>query len=175
MTDYNLVEEYFLKVDKFFAEGEFAQAKELLEEILTIEPDYGRAHNHLGWVYFVKFDDYTRAEYHFKLAMKYAPDYPAAWMNYVYLLNEINDADKLVKLIPKAMKVEGINKASLFNELARSCELNGFLDEAVKNYGFAYKHCMGKDDIGTIEENLKRVNRKISFAGKMKRKRFVLF
>lgn len=175
MVDYSLVEEYFLKVDQLLHNGEFPEAKDLLEEILSIEPDYGRAHNHLGWIYYAKFDDYIRAEYHLKLAIKYAPEYPNAWVNYVYLLNEINDTEQLLKVLPKAMKVEGINKATLFNELGRSSEMNGFYDEAIQNYGLAYKHCMGKDDLSTIKENINRVKGKKRFLKKPSKKRFAIF
>lgn len=175
MTDYNLIEEYFLRVDRLFMEGEFSEAKEVLEDILSIEPDYGRAHNHMGWLYFAKFDDYVRAEYHLKLAIKYSPDYPNGWVNYVFLLNEINDTEKLLKVIPKALKVEGINKSTLFNELGRSCEINGFYDEAIKDYRLAFKHSMSKDDIGIIEENINRVKKKKGFMNNLSKKRYLFF
>lgn len=175
MTDYNLIEEYFLKVDQLFMEGDFPEGKEVLEEILSIEPDYGRAHNHLGWLYYAKFDDYIRAEYHLKLAIKYSPEYPNAWVNYVYLLNEINDTEKLLKVIPKALKVEGINKSTMFNELGRSCEINGFYDEAIKDYKLALKHCMSNNDIEIIESNINRAKKKKAFMNNTAKKRYLLF
>src|SRR5262245_55146485 len=72
MSDnYNLVEEYFMQVDKLFADNEFVQGKKLLEEILEMEPAYGRAHNHLGWLYYAKLDNFEKAEYHYKSAKKF--------------------------------------------------------------------------------------------------------
>ncbi len=162
----NFVEESFLQVDKLFADGEYSEGKKLLEEILEMEPDYGRAHNHLGWLYFTKFDNYERADYHFRLGIKFSPDYPASYINYTYLLNDLNEVEALQKNVERAMKVKGINKAILFNELGRSCEVNGNYAAAVDNYKNAIKHCLNKQEMDTYNQNMERVKSKKSIFSK---------
>lgn len=171
MIDYKLVEEYFINVDKLFSNGEFAEGKKLLEEILEMEPDYGRAHNHLGWVYYAKLEDYKRAEYHYRLAKKFAPDYHAGYINLSFVLVETGKYDEARSNVADAMKVVGINKATLYNELGRIEELTGNYKEALKNYREAVKLGMNKGEIEVYNSNMERLKNKISLFGK----RFFLF
>ena len=156
----SMVEEYFLQVDKLFAEGEYGEGKKLLEEILETEPDYGRAHNHLGWLYFTKFDNYERAAIHFKLGIKFSPDYPASYINYTYLLNDLNEVEALKLNVERALKVKGINRAILYNELGRSYELNGNYNLASQNYKNAIRHTLNKQEMETYNQNMERVKTK---------------
>jgi len=175
MNNYSLVEEYFLKVDALFGEGDYAAGKQLLEEILQMEPDYGRAHNHLGWLYYAKFDDFKKAGYHMRLAMKFTPAYPAGWMNYCYLLNELNEAAELKTHALQALKVKGINRALVHNELGRSAEMNGELHSAIEHYREALRSAMHKHESEAFTENLSRVEKKIeSFQPAKRRSLFSL-
>lgn len=163
MKENNLwIEELFLKVDDFFSRGEFTDGKKLLEDILEHEPGYGRAHNHLGWLYYAKLDDYVKAEYHFKLAIKFAADYPAGYMNLTYLLNYLNRYDELVKHIETALNVGGTVKSVLYNELGKAHEMNGYYAEASKAYKAAIRFSLNKDEMASLNENLARVKNKVS-------------
>lgn len=168
----NLVEEYFLQVEKLIGDGEFTESKRLLVEILEMEPSYGRAHNHLGWIYFTKFDDFERAENHFSLAIKFAPEYPASYINYVYLLNEVNAQDKVKEIISNALQVKGVRRSLLYNELARSDEMNGDFNSALLNYQNALQYAMNKEEVNALRENIERAKSK---GGKFKRKFTILF
>lgn len=163
MKENNLwIEELFLKVDDFFARGEITEGKKLLEEILEQEPGYGRAHNHLGWVYYAKLDDYAKAEYHFKLAIKFADTYPAAYMNLTYLLNYLNRYTDLVAHVAIALKVEGTVKSVLYNELGKAHEINGNYTEAANAYKNAIRFSLNKEEMDALNENLSRVKNKVS-------------
>ena len=54
MESLSFYENQFIKADSLISEGNSAEAKELLEEILSQYPDFGKAHNHLGWIYYIK-------------------------------------------------------------------------------------------------------------------------
>lgn len=155
------IEELFLKVDDHFSKGEFALGKTVLEEILESEPGYGRAHNHLGWLYYAKFDEFEKAEYHFRLSIKFAATYPAAYMNLTYLLNYLNKHTELIEHIDHALKVEGTIKSTLYNELGKSYEINGKYKEATASYRSAIKYSLNKEEMNSFNENLERIKTKL--------------
>ena len=62
------VDVLFAMADLAFSENRIEEAKGLLEEILVIDPKYGRAYNHLGWFYATQIDDMEKAEEFFTLA-----------------------------------------------------------------------------------------------------------
>lgn len=110
--DVSYVENLFLKADTSISEGKIPEGKEPLEELLQQYPDYGRAHNHLGWVYCTKYSNYDKGEYHYKLAMKFTPKYPLSYLNYTYLLVEVARYQEAKILIKHTLtNIEGINKA----------------------------------------------------------------
>lgn len=168
-----LVEEYFLQVEKHFEYGDYSDGKKVLEDILEMEPGYGRAHNHLGWLYYTKFDDFKRAGYHFRLGIKFAPEYPATYLNYSYLLNYTNKHDKLKQLVEQALKIEGVNKCTLYSELGKSFEKNGLYEEAKESYKDALKFSMTKEEMDYLKQNMERIKTKKGMFNK--NRKFLLF
>src|SRR5690606_27729163 len=108
------VENLFLEVSKAIDERNISAAKELLEEILSIDPGYGRAHNHLGWIYETKIKDFDRAKCHYELAIKFCKgNYPVAYVNFTYLLIEFGEHEEALELIREGLTVKGSDKATL--------------------------------------------------------------
>jgi tetratricopeptide (TPR) repeat protein len=79
-TNFDL-EEKFLTADRLISENRLSEAAKTLEEILAEAPDFGKAHNHLGWLYETKFKNLQRAEEHYRLALKFSPDYIHRFVN----------------------------------------------------------------------------------------------
>jgi tetratricopeptide (TPR) repeat protein len=67
-----VLEKYILDAEKAFEEKNYMEGMRLLQEALLIEPHYGKAHNHLGWLYLYQINDWEKAEIHLNLALKYA-------------------------------------------------------------------------------------------------------
>jgi tetratricopeptide (TPR) repeat protein len=162
----NLVEEYFLKVEKLFNEQEYAQGKNLLEEILRLEPGYGRAHNHIGWLYYAKFDHYSLAEYHYNLAKKYAPEYPASYYNLSYLLVEVGKYEMARENARDALAISAVSRSRMFNELGRIDELTGNFDSAIVNYREAIRISLNKSEMDTYSQNIARVRDRMKVSQK---------
>jgi tetratricopeptide (TPR) repeat protein len=156
----NWIEEMFLNVDVLLTKGEFTEVKKLLETILAEEPDYGRAHNHLGWIYYSKLDDYNKGLYHLDLAVKFDPEYAAGYLHSAYILNHLNLADRLRKLIDEALTVKGVSKSILYSELAKSYEINGDFKKAMGNYKNAIRHSLNNDEITALEKDMERAKKK---------------
>lgn len=169
MDDISFVENQFIKADSLIGEGKVSEAKELLEEILNEYPDFGKAHNHLGWIYANKLSNYEKGEYHYKLAIKFDPKYPASYINYTYLLVDTSKFEEAKKLINTALtEVEGVDKASYYSELARICE---FERDFINAYGWYKKSsdlAFNPTYIENMKINMKRVKDKMSTFEKIK-------
>jgi Tfp pilus assembly protein PilF len=154
------LEEKFLTADKLISENKLSEAARLLEEILEEAPDYGKAHNHMGWLFETKFKNLLRAEEHYRLAIKFSPEYTAAYYNYSYLLSALRKYDELEKLLATAIKVSGINYATVYNEYGLLREAQGNLDDAIHYYKLHIKNSFDSKAIETAAESIKRCERK---------------
>lgn len=154
------IEEKFLKADQLISENKLSEAAKMLEDILSEVPDFGKAHNHMGWLYETKFKNLTRAEEHYRLALKFSPDYTAAYYNYCYLLSSLRKYDELEKLLEKAIGVSGISYATIYNEYGLMREMQGLLDDAIHYYKLHIKNSFDTKSIETAAESIKRCERK---------------
>jgi Tfp pilus assembly protein PilF len=154
------LEEKFLTADKLISENRLSEAAKLLEEILEEAPDYGKAHNHMGWLFETKFKNLIRAEEHYRLALKFSPDYTAAYYNYCYLLSSLRKFDELEKTLEHAIKVSGISYATIYNEYGLLREMQGNLDEAIHYFKLHIKNSFDSKSIETAADSIRRCERK---------------
>lgn len=158
--DYFELEEKFYEADKMINDGRISDAAHLLEAILAEAPDFGKAHNHLGWLYETKFKNYAKAEEHYKFALKFSADYPAGYYNYAYLLSTLRRYDELQKLLDEAIKVPGISYATLYNEYGLLYEALGKFDEAIHYFRLYIQNLFEIKTIEAAAESIKRCERK---------------
>lgn len=159
--DYFELEEKFYEADKMINDGRIADAAHLLEAILAEAPDFGKAHNHLGWLYETKFKNYTKAEEHYKFALKFSPEYPAAYYNYAYLLSTLRRYEELETILDNAIKVPGISYATLYNEYGLLNEAQGKYDEAIHYFKLYIQNLFDIKSIDTAADSIKRCERKM--------------
>ncbi|PXY39027.1 hypothetical protein DMB65_19860 [Flavobacterium cheongpyeongense] len=171
MESLSFYENQFIKADSLISEGNSADAKELLEEILSQYPDFGKAHNHLGWIYYNKLSDYEKGIYHYKLAMKFEPKYPAPYLNYTYLLIDIGRYEEAKEHISFTMQtLENFDSSSYNSELGRMAEYENNYIAAYKYYNLAKKNALNPNFIDNMKANMKRVKDKMSIFEKLKLK-----
>ncbi len=165
------VENLFLEVGKAIDDRDISGAKELLEEILSIDPGYGRAHNHLGWIYETKLKDFEKAQRHYQLAIKFCKgDYPVIYVNYGYLLIEFGQFELAEKIIAEGLQTQGADKATLQYQLGKISEHRQQYKNAMKLYKNAQKLSFNKDFHSMLDGEIHRVNSKLSFWDKLKTK-----
>ncbi len=158
--DYFELEEKFYEADKMINDGRISDAAHLLEAILTEAPDFGKAHNHMGWLYETKFKNLTKAEDHYKYALKFSPEYPAGYYNYAYLLSTLRRYEELEKLLNQAIAVPGISYSTLYNEFALMHEALGKFDEAIHYFKLYIQNLFDLKNIEAAAESIKRCERK---------------
>lgn len=159
--DYFELEERFYEADKLINEGKISDAAHLLDAILAEAPDFGKAHNHMGWLYETKFKNYAKAEEHYKFALKFAPEYPAGYYNYAYLLSTLRRYEELESLLNEAIKIPGISYATLYNEFGLMNEALGKYQDAIHYFKLYIQNLFEIKTIETAAESIKRCERKM--------------
>lgn len=169
MDNISFLENQFIKADSLISEGKISEAKEMLEDLLQENPDFGKAHNHLGWIHSNKLSNYEKGEYHYKLAIKFDPKYPASYLNLTYLLVDLGKLSEAKELINTALtKVDGADNASYLSELGRIYEYEGRFLEAYSYYKKSSHLAFNPSYIENMKINMKRVKDKMSTFEKLK-------
>ena len=154
------LEEKFIEADNLIKDNLLSEAVNTLNDILSEAPDFGKAHNHLGWIYETKIKDYTKAEEHYKLALKFSPEYTAVYYNYSILLSTLRRFDELLGILDKALHVSGINLSTIYNEYAIMYESQGKYDDAIKYYKLYVQNSYDNKMIETAADSINRCKRK---------------
>lgn len=142
-------EELFAQADKLLNDGVVIDAVDKLSQILKRNPRFGKAYNHLGWVYETKYKNTARAEEYYKAAMDYAPLYNASYLNYAYFLSNQGRFDELKMHLDKLSNLPGITKDTVANEYAIMYEMQGNPQTATDYY---QKAAMVTLDTGKLEK-----------------------
>lgn len=149
------LEEQFQQADLDIKDGLYESAIKRLESILVEDANFGKAYNHLGWLYETKFRDLTKAEEFYKKGLEKAPHYPAIYSNYSVLLSTLGKFDVLEMVLQQGLSVPGVDKANMFNEFGIMHEQKGNYDQAIHYYKECGKATLAKDlldrAIGSIE------------------------
>ncbi len=154
-------EEMFAQADKLLNDGVIMDAVEKLSQILRRNPRFGKAYNHLGWVYETKYKNMQRAEEYYKAAMQYAPNYNAAYLNYSYFLSNLGRFDELKQHLDRVSQIPGIAKDTIANEYAIMFEMQGNLQEAIDHYQKAAIVTLDVTKLDKYKESIERCRRKM--------------
>jgi tetratricopeptide (TPR) repeat protein len=154
-------EELFAQADKLLNDGVVTEAVEKLSQIIKRNPRFGKAYNHLGWVYETKYKNTARAEQYYKAAMEYAPHYNAPFLNYSYFLSNLGRLDELKEHLDKLLKIPGIAKDTVYNEYAIMYEMQGDPQTATDYYRKAAIVTLDGVKLDKYKEGIERCRRKM--------------
>lgn len=105
-----------------------------MEEIINEAPDFGKAYNHIGFIYETKYQDLAKAEEYYKYALRFTPNYYATYYNLAIVLSTLKKWEELEQLLANAQQLPGINQATLANEYAIMYESRREYDQAIEHY-----------------------------------------
>jgi Tfp pilus assembly protein PilF len=154
-------EELFAQADRLLTEGVTMEAVEKLSQILKRNPRFGKAYNHLGWVFETKYKNIARAEEYYKAAMQYAPNYNAAYLNYSYFLSNQGRFEELKTHLDRISNIPGIAKDTIYNEYAIMYEITGDPQTAMDYYQKAAIVTLDILKLDKYKENIERCRRKL--------------
>ena len=155
-----LEDENLMLAESYLEQSEYGKAKEVLEQILEIDPGYGPAHNHLGWIYYARLENLERAEYHYNLAIKFSPLYVNTYVNKVNLLSAMGRHEELLAFAKEALEIPTISHAYINNMLGISHERQGRFAAAEGFYLKAEKLEVDTETMNQYRENRKRARLK---------------
>lgn len=159
-TYYTIEEKYLQAIDKI-SYGKTPKALKLLNEIISNDPLYARAHHQLGMIYYYEIKDYQTAGYHFKTCMELEPSFPDNYTHYLDLLVFLN-MEKLVNTIStKALNTQGADTAGIYDLLGLFYEKNKQWTKAQEAYQKAFMEVTDNKEKADIELSLNRVRSKM--------------
>lgn len=154
------MEDMFAEADRLISDQKIGEAFSKLTSITQEMPNFGKAYNHIGWIYETKYKDYPNAEKHYKMAIEYSPDYHAGYYNYAVVLSTLQKWDELLPLLNKALTIPGINKGTIQNEFAMMYEAQGKYDEAINSYKQYIISSFDNRQIDTAKDSIERCKKK---------------
>lgn len=155
-----VLENYIQMAEKAFESNDYIKGMKYLEEVLMREPHFGKAHNHMGWLYIYHLKEWTKAENHLNLAMKYTPGYAPPYIHLAEMYLEQGRFDALEDLLEKALNIGGVQKAFIYNMKARTMEVKGRFSKAIALNKQAIKWCLNDQELNRVKAEIKRCRKK---------------
>lgn len=157
----------FLELNKIFDEADalindkkIKEGKETLEALVAQNPGFGRAHNHLGWIYDTQYNDYANAEKYYRLAIQAEPGYKYTYNNYASVLSKLKRWDDLEKLLNSALKVTDIDLAKIYNRFGNMYEHTEKYEQAIAAFKNAAKNSWKLEDVDFYKKAVMRCKSK---------------
>lgn len=160
MDIYLTIEEKYLKAIDKIGYGKSPKALQLLNEIITADPSYARAHYQLGKIYYYDVNDYQAAGYHFKTCVELEPTFPNVYEDYMRLLVFLCMDRQVQLLSDKALTVPGVNRSYIYYLTGLHAEKKKDWDAALRTYNEAFLSATNKHDKDTADESIARVKAK---------------
>jgi hypothetical protein len=154
------IDEYLEEALRLADDEGHESALKLLERLVYEEPGYGRLHNTLGVIYFAYADNITQAEQHFRLAMKFAPEFADSYSHLCQLLRQEERLDEAIEIGKAGLKIKQSNKSRLLTGVAQAYELKRQYNKAIRDYRDALEHSAELWNCVVLEASIKRCKRK---------------
>ncbi|MCX6209650.1 MAG: hypothetical protein NTZ59_09165 [Bacteroidetes bacterium] len=155
------VEQLYLEAEADIRNNNYHDAFEKYETILYEEPSYAPAHNSMGWIYKTQFDNYAKAENHFKASIQADPYYPHPYFHLASILFDLDRFEELKKHLDKSLKISILEKAWIYYRYAMMEETKGNFDDAIKQYQKAILHSFNNEKITEYKADIERCQTKI--------------
>lgn len=149
-------EQTYLEAEADIRNSNYHEAFLKYETILYEEPSYAPAHNSLGWIFKTQFDNYEKAEKHFRTAIQASPSYPHPYFHLAGLLIDLERYNELKKLLQTCLKVVTIDKAWVYYRYAMLAEISGNYNEAIEQYKAAIINCLNNDKVKDYQADIER-------------------
>jgi tetratricopeptide (TPR) repeat protein len=161
MDAYYTVEEKYLRAVDKLSYGKTTKGLKLLNEIISNDPLYARAHHQLGMIYYYEIKDYQTAGYHFKTCMELESSFPDNYTHYLDLLVFLNMEKSVHTVSVKALNTPGADTAGIYDLLGLFYEKNKQWTKALDAYQKAFMEVTENAEKTDIELSLKRVHSKM--------------
>ena len=160
MSDYTLAEALYLEAQQCQEAGDLAEAKRLLEEVLRLEPGFGKAHNFMGWLYHYQLNDYEQAEEYYQRALRFDTRFAPTYLNYLELLSYQRRIEEATTVLAAAQQLPTMSQNWLSYYEAYLLEISGELKAALRKYRETIAQCDDDQVMALSQKAEKRVQAK---------------
>lgn len=155
------IEQIYLEAESDIRNNNYHDAFEKYETILYEEPGFAPAHNSMGWIYKTQFDNYPKAENHFKAAMQADPLYPHPYFHLASIYFDLDKFDSLKTHLEKCLTITTLEKAWIYYRYGMMEETNGNYEQAIKQYEQAILHSFNNEKINDYKSDIERCRTKL--------------
>jgi tetratricopeptide (TPR) repeat protein len=142
-------------------EKQSQESVELLLKILKLNPQFGKAYNHLGYIYEKDFTDYANAEECYKKSMQYEPTYSPPYTHYARLLSTCKRFDELKAHLDIALKIPTVPDEEIYFEYALMYEAQQNPEAAMNYYVKAAMMTLDTKRVTYVQESIDRCKAKL--------------
>jgi tetratricopeptide (TPR) repeat protein len=150
-------EKTILNANLLLAKGLVAECVQELSTLLARQPEHGRSNALLGHLQLRYFKDFAAAEEAFKIAMRNAASFPDLYIDYAFLLLQVERYTETIAVINKGLEVPGISKDKLFQIFGHLYERQSKWDDAVEYYTQALLYTLNNESLKEYEVDIVRV------------------
>jgi tetratricopeptide (TPR) repeat protein len=160
------IEQIYLEAEADVRNNNYHEAFEKYETILYEEPGFAPAHNSMGWIHKTQFDNYTKAENHFKAAIKADPLYPHPYFHLSTIYFDLDKFDLLKAHLERCLTIATVEKAWIHYRFGmieetlskypeaiafyKKAILNSFNNEKITEYKADIERCQTKQEINNV-------------------------
>lgn len=149
-------EKLFYQAVLKFDQGDITASVDLLNDLVARFPEFGKAYNYLGEIYFLFFKDAVAAETHFKKAIIASPEFSDSYINYVKLLLSRERFAEANANLNKVAEIPGAKKQNVYEQYGVMNELQSKYDDAVSFYIKAIGFSFSDEEIIACEKAIAR-------------------
>src|SRR5687768_6902045 len=128
------IEKYMANAEQMIYDGQVEEGLNVLNDLLYDEPGYGPLHNYLGWAYMYYGNDARKAEMHFTMAIRFAPDYAPAYVHMGNLLSRAARYAEAIEYFRAGLTKPAANRTALLEGIAHAYELQREYRHAIRSY-----------------------------------------
>lgn len=154
------IERYLTKAEQMIYDGQVEDALNVLNNLLFEEPGYAPLHNHLGWAYLYYGNNASRAEMHFRAAMRFAADFAPPYLHMGTLMNRAARYAEAIEQFRAGLTRPEANRASLLEGIAHAYEMQGEYRRAMRAYREAAMASVVDFEVDRLLNGAKRCRKK---------------
>ncbi len=153
-------EEYILKAQELMDDWNYLEAKRILQELIEKEPGNGKAHSLIAWIYYTQLYDFEKADFHYKLALKFESKNEYILINYLRFLLIGEDYESLTAFITSWRRKTKRDSDYLRLYYALGLEGSSKLEEAEAHFDALMTSSLEPELRHSISQGVERIKQK---------------